>query len=273
MKKIVILLVVFVGITSVAGCAETTSVPETPEVPDVETTEIETVQELTTTPEVIEILETAENPVENTARAIAWLVPPSLDYKEIWYCCMCDVFAELDANGALIDKITGELQQRGHGGHGSPFFPRWVYDEERGLFGRAGTFAKGSAVEVFPIDEFAQRFPENINDVHVVYLADSSERFDDMMHGGEGLTPEAYKGKCALARGNVFITDFIYGNESFINGIEVSGSFTMVIDGKYGIIDEDGDVIVPFDFDDLRRIDKSSAFAKFDGKYGIISVS
>ena len=67
-----------------------------------------------------------------------------------------------------------------------------------------------------------------------------------------------------------FITGFIYNNyKAWLRGTNFIG---FQINNKWGIVDKNGKAIIPFIFDDIEFIDENRAFAKYNGKYGILDV-
>ena len=83
--------------------------------------------------------------------------------------------------------------------------------------------------------------------------------------------------KYALAYGKTFVSEFIY--DCFDNYhsntvyIPVCDFIAMLLDGKGGIINKGGHTAVPFFFDDVIIIDIETAFAKHNGKYGILDIN
>jgi len=45
-----------------------------------------------------------------------------------------------------------------------------------------------------------------------------------------------------------------------------------IYNGKHGLIDETGETVIPFLFDHLFNINGATAFAMYNGLYGIIDV-
>jgi hypothetical protein len=234
---------------------------------------------------------------------LVWLVEPTLEYEKVWYSPIEDVFVigreEIDIGftsyGAeIIDETTGEIiGTHGEDGFTPASVTRWVYDSERQLIGIYADANHGvSDIDIHPISEFAERFPDYVDNAIVVYEVDSSmrETFQDEMTGTEWehFSGEAFSENVAVAYNGLLVTDFIfntggniynnshtYATEPFssaLRGKQIP-SFALLYQGdKRGIIDKNGDVLVPFVFEDIMIIDESSAFAKYNGMYGIISI-
>ena len=65
------------------------------------------------------------------------------------------------------------------------------------------------------------------------------------------------------------VTDFIFdgGLHSFtFNTTPVSR------DGNWGMADRSGNIVLPFMFEDLLRIDEETAYARIGGRYGILDL-
>jgi len=87
---------------------------------------------------------------------------------------------------------------------------------------------------------------------------------------GWHLSAEAYSGRFALMYNREFITDFRFDavnpHQFGLNLISVRQG------GKWGVIGTEGSTVLPFVFDNLILIDENSAFAKYNGSYGIIGI-
>jgi hypothetical protein len=123
-------------------------------------------------------------------------------------------------------------------------------------------------IESAPMQESPQ-ITEAVNQIMIVHEVDSSIRIPHFQQQGEEFPEEAFTGRIAVAYNSEFVTEF-----DFINYNRGGGQtlVTLIKDGKHGIIDKNGDVIIDFIFDEIIIIDDSTAFAKHDGKYGIISI-
>jgi hypothetical protein len=226
---------------------------------------------------------------------VTWLVEPTLDY-ELGFCRECNVFLGplIDGyyeNGIYtdvrhaVDERTGELTNEViHCTHGERHGSAWVYDPELELFGYVEweRFEGNSffSYEVFPIGEFAQRFPEAVGVMTTVTRIDSSMRHICWSEGDEYLPVEAMYGGFAVAVGSEIVTDFIYTNSGeeyrsqnfFATALDrESGDYTF--NQRSGVICRNGETIVPFEFWLILLIDDSTAFALISDRHnwGIIT--
>jgi len=208
--------------------------------------------------------ETTATAVTNDLAGLSWAVEPTFEYESLFYCPVCDNINSYGENTGIhvLDEKT-LLPAGAHDGHGGTELARWVYDPQRELFGIAGY----GMIEMYPIADFAKEFSEYADETHVVYGVDSTNRYFEEYFGGDCF---AEFGKCALARGNTFVTDFVYDYQC--EGRTNVPFFALCMDGKCGITDENGEVIIPFVLDDIMIIDKGTAVARYNGKCGIVMV-
>jgi hypothetical protein len=70
------------------------------------------------------------------------------------------------------------------------------------------------------------------------------------------------------------ITDFSYvGGSRIAKGyVAVGKTENSELDEKWGLLDYDGNEIIPFVFESIEGIDEYTVFAKYEGKYGILDV-
>jgi len=83
-------------------------------------------------------------------------------------------------------------------------------------------------------------------------------------------------GKYAIAHGISFVTDFIYDDyfDHWRSDIWYATDIIAVkLNDKWGIVDKNGNTAVPFYFDEILTIDNETAFAKINGKYGILDIT
>ncbi|MCL2633250.1 MAG: hypothetical protein FWD34_01915 [Oscillospiraceae bacterium] len=214
-----------------------------------------------------------------------WVVEPTLEYDVISYCSYCDVFygfdysennmSEYDMPLNYILNEMGQLTGEFHEPHPKYSLPGgivWVYDPDLDLFGWFQHISPdvGAIYELYPMSEFAERFPKEVDRIRTV------RRYDTTVstRGSEFLPGEGYSGD-AVMYGNEFITEFEYimqtnlGKEQMsIVAINRDGDGSE--EGKYGIVNKDGVIIVPFESWVIVTISETTAFANKDGKWGII---
>jgi len=203
--------------------------------------------------------------------AIIWAVEPTLSYDTIHYCHMCHDFYT-GQNYAILDTKTGAIVDNTYkDGHG--FWNRqWLYCESRTLFGNyyehyistlswytPANFLRMYPVltdRVFPIQKVdSRRIRRGVNDLHDPWVD---------LNGGDS-------GMYALARGNEILTDFIYELDPR-DANDRTFAVAFILDGKWGILDSNGGILVPFDFEHILFIDDHTAFAKTGGSYGILDI-
>ena len=84
-------------------------------------------------------------------------------------------------------------------------------------------------------------------------------------------------GEVALVRGNEFKTGFIFGSQPWrpgrtINERERNSVIPLMYDGQIGLMDINGEVVLPFIFEGFAFIDDRLAFARYNGMFGMLSV-
>ena len=82
---------------------------------------------------------------------------------------------------------------------------------------------------------------------------------------------EASTYKYAVSLGTEMLSEFIY------DGGEMSWRLfndviAVELDNRWGIIDINGNIVIPFEFEHAISIDNETAFAKLDGKVGIVQI-
>jgi hypothetical protein len=277
MRKIAALL----ALVMLVGCSESPAGNENPENTEAPTETTAEITEITTIiTEPVSTSAVTESTTESITRldepnidndkffveSITWIVEPTLAYDNIFY-CSCGTFVAINDNHWQdIDTRTGRLTEDSHG-HGGMIFI-WVYDPQRDLFGNKYAVIAMSEINLHPKIEFAERFPEAVNQIMIVHEVDSSKRVPHFQQGEE-FAEEAFSGRIAIAYNGKFVTDF-----DFVGHNRGAGKtlVTIVKDGKHGVIDKNGNVVIDFILDEIIIIDDKTAFAMYNGKYGIISI-
>jgi len=214
---------------------------------------------------------------ENEINNISWIVAPELEYDSIYRCHYCDLFG-FEHDGDILDPKTGLVTKdkniigNGWGGHGIGH-SELLYDKAKELYVMYSTDVGDEYLTICPANEFAETLPFSYYTESMIALRkiDSAKIKEIESEWGfiEYDLSKAYIGeKYALAFGSTFITDFIY--EGLASNIEEA--FAVKLNGKWGIVGKFGNTISPFVFDDILFIDKATAFAKYNGKYGIIEI-
>jgi hypothetical protein len=221
--------------------------------------------------------------------AIAWRVQPTLDYESIRM-CNCGMFFEGSGWNA-IDPVTGQRSGTEHAGHGGAG-PNWVYDPVRNLFGHS-SYGEGyhRNIGLFPLNEFESGV-RGMNLPHSDWLLSTTDRFllvqsIDSSLPREGdwdnwyLPSEAFSGRYALMYNRELVTDFIYDggqpwwHDFTFNDADTGRRLTNIPvswNGDWGMLDQTGNIVLPFMFENIVRIDEDTAFARFEGRYGILDL-
>jgi hypothetical protein len=191
-----------------------------------------------------------------------------------------DVFT---ADGFVVDEKTGQLTDvEYHSAEWDEFVQssnsgRWAYDPVLDLFGWVVWQPCGTGFfEFHPHKEFAERFPEEVDVIKLVYKVDSTVILieDGVEYFSSAGVLENFN--VAIAFGNEIVTGFVYADfptkTRTTHVIGVSSGFNSARgDWDFGIVNQNGDKIVGFDFDYVLTICDYTAFVKLDGKWGIIN--
>ena len=215
--------------------------------------------------------------VSADSRGLVWVVSPMLEYEHIYYCNVCDIFSTEQHSGMAISMTTGELiGEAGFSDHCGD--PVWVFDYERNLFGDSG-MGRGMNCA----DEWEEHFPRIANRLIIVERVEISTYPNDYC---QGIDICIFTGKFAVMYNGKLITDFIFDGGDIRGrhgGFTEHGninswawfaldSVAMRIGTKWGMIDRDGMVAIPFVFDRIVHIDGDTVFARYNGRYGILNV-
>jgi len=205
----------------------------------------------------------------------------------------------MNSNWELIDPVTGQFMVGlEHGGHGGPG-PEWVFDPARGLFGHPSYgYGYHRNIGMFPTAEFASVIRGFFTDdqvinwlesqtsgLLVVQSVDSSRRTTENAWGEQewwNLSDDAFSGRFALMYNRELVTDFIFdGGQPWWHRFTFDGggagrnrNFIPVIrDGNWGMVNRNGNTVLPFVFENLILIDENTAFARVNGRYGILDLN
>jgi hypothetical protein len=196
-----------------------------------------------------------------------WRVPPTLEYDSILR-CICGRFVRYDNDEDIINKVTGLINEYEHDGHGPYGTYSNYYDGIKNLYGY--TYHEYETdFEMWPADEFLDNNEWAANRLNEFRKIDSGKviKIDDWEVGYD--VSEAIKSeKYALTYGITFVTDFVYDDYAYSRNVK--NYIAVQLDGKWGVVDKDGNTAVPFDFDVIILIDDETAFAKYENNFGII---
>jgi len=242
--------------------------------------------------------------------SLVWVLPPTIEYEAIFY--RHDhgdsgfyVRVEMEGGGTrLIDTKTGKTKGWEFS---APFFipyhyrffshPKMEeyykptdYSDDHVTFDEVIRASQGKVIAIWKFTN------QNITDAELESLKHSFEpyRFEsphsfkygkyaifnngeyvsdfiyDHVIGGDSIAFARQDGKYALLDMNgELLTDFLYNDVG-----EVAKRYAAVsLDGKWGFTDKSGNVMIDFMFDKALVIDESTAFAKYNGRYGILNVA
>jgi TPR repeat protein len=209
-----------------------------------------------------------------------WLVEPTLSYDSIWYCRYCDALGKwknvrLSDREAKLHEILRSFTYssaeknlsicQGHGGG----IPRFKYDEKKGLYGE---FYSDEGGQTFTMQRRDAFFQKNMRIRLLAFQKIDSDKvrtiqeLDGPLYDFSG----AYiNSKYALVYNGEFITDFIYSN---YDENSPPDTIAVSLNNKWGILDKNGNTLIPFELDHITFINNDVAFAKYNGKYGILSI-
>jgi len=200
---------------------------------------------------------------------LVWVVKPTFDYDGVGYCPVHESFFAY--GGAHIDSETGKEtgQFCGHGGGWIYFF----YDAELDVYGVASGDESGGDFNLYSEYEMEQRYQFFTDKLNFFIAFDSTiaEEYDDDSDSDYFVNEAAWQGKSAVAFGTKPVTDFVYdGGES--NWRRYNDIVAVQSGDKWGLIDKKGKVVFPFVLEDAISIDNTTAFAKYNGYFGILRV-
>jgi hypothetical protein len=138
----------------------------------------------------------------------------------------------------------------------------------------------GGAMMPFPPSEFSSKHPDRTNRVNIVHKFDISQGNES---GPFALLWWNSVGNAAVAFGSELVTDFIYDNTyTYYIDNQIYAASTVYapstdviavsLNGKWGVVDRNGNTVVPHEFEHIMPIDNNSAFAKINGRYGILQI-
>ena len=223
--------------------------------------------------------------------SIVWLIPPVLEFSSIVRCASraCGAFLDAEYRSIAINTQTGLPEEhRCFTGFETPFWlAPFVYDPQRSLFGHPGIgykYGRGLMERMgglYPLEEimsddycrFGYTYFGSMGFISVESV-DSSlrETFENDEDREFFLTPEAHSGKFALMYNRVFLTDFIFDEAMMASGGFFAELFAVRMEDRWGVMDKNGDIVLPFVFEAFLRIDNYTAFAKYNGGYGILDL-
>ena len=218
------------------------------------------------------------NGIDETS--IVWKVEPELEYNNIYYCSNCNLLKDADISD--IKTIIETLYHSddgaiyicgGHGGITREFF----IDEAKELYIIYESSDGGVQVYYYTLDEFKNwtNYPYYASSLNAFRRIDSEKiiehEYDNVVYEYD-LSGAYLDEKYALVQETKFITDFIYDDYKSRGRYRSSNFIDFKLNDKWGIVDKNGNTLIQFIFDDIEFINDRYAFAKYNGKYGVLDM-
>ena len=205
---------------------------------------------------------------ELTIDGVEWIVEPTLEYEYLYYNPFGDCFTDGEW---ILDEYTGKPVEKAGGG-GGVTTRHFYYDKEKGIVGCVEYDHGNEHYETCLTEEFAAHFSYYNYSLNLFTEYDSTKVIVEDEEIGRYNFDNASIGKDAVALGANILTEFEF--EGGENGpLRKSNNIISVKkDGKWGVVDIHGKVVAPFVFEEALSINNWSAFAKYNGKWGIIKV-
>ena len=179
---------------------------------------------------------------------LVWVVEPSLDYDRVFYCPQVDAFW---VDGGMINRLTGQrIPGEFLGGLGG--IPMLAFDPQLNAFG----VDDHGGLTMSPTGVFPEHFRGGSGFLAV-------RRIDAVPVSGVFAFAVVYN--------QSIVTDFIFSGHNIIDG-PARNAIAMQRGNLWGTINRRGNVAVPFVFEHIIHIDDNTAFARYNGLYGILDV-
>ncbi|MCL2530810.1 MAG: hypothetical protein FWE40_01470 [Oscillospiraceae bacterium] len=257
-----VLAVVLLGLTAllvVPMLANRTVVEENYETT---TTEYTTTDEYTTT----EIATTVQLPPPVTINGVVWRVAPTLELGHVRNCC--GVF--VNPMNMRIDSITGEVGEWGCGDHGGGGgSDRWIDPDQR-IIGHGRESHSYDGMDWVNFNETNTWLADGLflaRRVDFSLFVEENFRGDQ---GNFGLPAEAFGEPWALVHNATLVTDFIFDNPGWDRDL---GIIAVQQGEQWGILNYIGAIVIPLQFQNIVLIDQHTAFARHNGRYGILDIT
>lgn len=227
--------------------------------------------------------EDIEEPEEDE-KSWSWIVEPNLDYKNITYFYNAGVFYETsdwstNEDYKIIDTETGKKTNENIPAM-SDGYTILAYNKATDKYGKYEDFFGWLEFNENTFSEARKSFVKNWENesaapkvVPVICVNTKAEPTLDMTNGEDvkvidlSIAIEESKPKFAYSKEDKLITDFIYTDFDANIGVTTPA---VAHNNKWGFINENGEQIIPYEFDKAISIDNERAFVKLDGKWGII---
>lgn len=230
-------------------------------------------------------------PAYSESSGFVWIIEPELEYDRIYYCGICNLFGEEprgNINTASVGHDPDLSNVKTHliefsryyddnsayvcVGHGFSTNQYFYDDEKKEIFVIYSAGDSGAQLNHYTLNEFKEHFPVFFFESCLIPIRKvDSEKIE--MDESWSLDYTYIGDKYALMYGDEFITGYIYDDyKSRGNRYSVNDLIDMQLNGKWGIIDKNGNAVMPFVFEDIEFINDDAAFVKYEGKYGVLDV-
>ena len=201
-----------------------------------------------------------------------------MEYDWIAFCCGPNPYIVEGEYGVrnTIDTKTGMLiDDYFHDGHGGGSDDEYLYDPDKNMYWR---FQPGDYIPPLFQEYSPEEFLDSLHITHLLAVRSINSELVKSFEVNSTLyynLEDAYAGKYAVAQGLTFLTDFIYDYDvwNWQRRLSLDGVIVVMLGNKSGVVDANGSVVAPFIFDDINLIDNETAFARIDGKYGILDIT
>jgi hypothetical protein len=177
-----------------------------------------------------------------------------------------DLIPDAEAVGKVLDEHYGWIIKH-------EMIPRYYfYDEEMGLFARLDIYLMSGNLVLYTPEEFVSDALLSVRKIDLSAFEFNAEGvfnadWEDFEH--------LFDGNIALVRGGEFITGYIFDPQHtwWFGDLPHNGYIPLKQGGRMGILDKDGNTVLPFMFEDVVIINEGLAFARVDGKFGVVEIN
>ena len=226
-------------------------------------------------------LEAQEIEASQSGARVTWLVEPSLPYDDIYYCQYCNLLRSQQYVGNIRIRLKELLSEYSRDNNtlwicreNCAVRESYMFDEKRGLY---GYYYDSEGVEIFIIQQRSAFFEQNTDMANRPLAfkkidSDKVKTVEQDWGTSYDFSDAIVSSKYAIAFNGTFVTGFIYDAYCYyLKGVP-HGIIAVKLNNKWGILDKNGYILIPFDFDDITLIDENSAFAEYNGRYGILDL-
>ena len=222
---------------------------------------------------------------DNESKNMVWVIDPTLEYDDIRFLPGIGYIGyTAEYRMFFLDEISGEAirETEPTGGFGHPHQYGYYadtmifyYDEQYEFLPEKDEtlYAKSqnAVLCIYELEPNEWGLDYKENGKYAIYYDGrfvSDFIYDDVI-GGNGIAFVRQNDKYAFADANGnLLTDFAFESVS-----QIVGQYIAVQQGgAWGFVDLAGKEMIPFIYADAMNIDEKTAFAKYNGKYGILDV-